>query len=695
MFKFHFIRAILFSIAGLLIGILIANFSPKIYEAYAEMLLGESPVSNSVGILDPQVQRILEAGNANDAQTELQLVRSQTVFYSAFRNAIAATEKTADLTDWIDYYRMYDVISIEKRANSSENTGSVAQIKVRAYSPKFAELISGQITTDYNELRLQNARNGAANAIRYLTSQVTNSKKALDEAENKYTAYVSTTGVTDPQVSASVTATLESNMKQTASQLRGQYAGATSEANLIRDRLNSQPLTMVQSEQKSLSPKVLTYQNQIAQLRSDQAQLLARYYPDHPRVIEKTEAINRVEKDLAKESKNSMIDTQSAVTPNSVRQQLQLQLAGVEARRDNLEQALGKAEADLAIASQSMKDLPGIESKISTLQRDLNVSSQNYIRVKTQLDELKNRSETGARVALVLQDAQAYKDPVAPDKAKIMFIGLLSGLAIGLIYSFTADSLKTRVYGSSQLSELTGLPVAATLPVLARRQNLSVAGLAKAGSKPAESFRYMANSALAQTIENQSKLVMFTGIGNVVGRSSCSLQFAMSMAAAGKRVLIVDCDNYKSLITKAFGAEGRSGLSDILDQTTLPGNQSEVFIATVHDNLALLSIGSDTSKSMADRSGQQVETLISFLAGKFDLVVFDMLPCDQFSDSSRMAKYTDEVNMVVSAQATNFQSIPKGHEILTRAGAKNVSLILTDASPKDEPFTDSGRYTKA
>jgi len=693
MFKFHFIRAIIFSLAGLLIGALIAQFSPKIYEASAEMLLGESPVSNNTGVLDPQVQRILEAGNANDAQTELQLVRSQTVFYSAFRNALQDSNE-AKLVDWVDFYRMYDVISVEKRANANVDTGSVAQIRVRAYSPKFAEDVAGQITEVYNDLRLQNARNGSANAIRYLTSQVTNSKAALDESEGKYRDLVSATGITDPQVTAANTSSYENTLKLTVSQLRGQYAGIQAEASLMEQKVNQMPKTILANSSNSLSPKLQTYNSQIAQLRAEREQLAARYYSDHPRVMEKDLAIAKIQKEINKEEKNSMIPTQNSTTPNNARQQLEIQLATIVARRDSLQEQLAKSEVDLMAASKKVQELPGIQSKVTTLKRDVDVTSQNYIRVKTQLDELKNRSETGARVALVLKEPQAYRDPVAPDVAKLLFIGLLAGLAIGLIFSFTADSLKTRVYSSSQLSELTGLPVAATLPVLSRRQNLSVSALAKAGAKPAESFRYLANSVLAKPDADQSKMVIFTGIGNVVGRSSCSVQFAMSMASAGKRVLLVDCDNYKSLITKAFGAESRSGLSDILDQTTLPGNQSDVFIATVHDNLALMSIGSDTSKSLADRTSQQVEALFSLLAGKFDLVVFDMLPCDQFSDCSRMAKNVDEVNMVISAQATNFQSIPKGYEILSRGGAKSVSLILTDASPKDEPFTDSARYTK-
>ena len=169
----------------------------------------------------------------------------------------------------------------------------------------------------------------------------------------------------------------------------------------------------------------------------------------------------------------------------------------------------------------------------------------------------------------------------------------------------------------------------------------------------------------------------------------------MAMASTGKRVLLVDGDPQRAVITKAFGAEGRSGVNEIFDRSMLPGDSSDILVPTAHTNLSILPVGADSTRSLADRSTSQIEAFMKFVTEQADLVVFDVPPCDIFSDASRLASYVDEVCMVISASSTNYQQIPAGHEILTRAGAKNVNLVLTDASPQDEPFGDTRRYLRS
>lgn len=213
--------------------------------------------------------------------------------------------------------------------------------------------------------------------------------------------------------------------------------------------------------------------------------------------------------------------------------------------------------------------------------------------------------------------------------------------------------------------------------------------LAKGEGHPAESFRYMAFTFTASET-NEPKVVLFTATGGLGGRAFSAQNFAVAAARASVKTLLVDMDLRRAALTGMYGADGKSGISDVLHNRMLP-NEQELSIDTPDQTMKFLPAGTDRDAGLADVPTPQLQAIIEGFREKADLVVIDTPPCDAFSDASRLAKYVDEVCLVVSAKSTNFRNIPLAYEILTRSGAKSVSLILLDASVEDEPFSDRSR----
>lgn len=691
MFKFHFKRALIFGILGLTVGGIIAFTSASIYEATGEMLLGESAVSTVNSTLAPDVQRILEVGQARDPQTELQLLRSQSVFLQALQNVANRENQRTLVDDWVKLYLMYDVLTPDTRVNQIDQ-GSVATIRVRAQSGALAEKITDEVMAVYNEQRLANGRAGLQNAIRYLASQESATQKALTTAEDKYKAFTTSRGIASIDATAQFLTNQEAASFATLSLTRGEAAGAEAEVTALSAGLSNIPKENPTTTISGLAPQANVMASQIGETERRYNELISRYYEDHPKVLEVKRSLDAMKKQAGKS--NDLISVQANKQLNPVYQGIQQQLEVARAKSQALQQKLQEAEENYRQSQERLKAVPADEAQIRQLKRELDVADLNFKRVKAQIDELRSRQETGIRVTPILVPGRAYLQPVAPDKPKFLFIGLIAGVCLGLIYSFMMEAMKLRVHTSHQLAELTGLPVVATIPAMGRGQQKGLSTFAQAGARPNESFRNYVSAFLAKNHE-MPRMIMFTGIGMVAGRSSSSVQFALAMAGAGKRVIIVDADPIRGLVTRAFGAEGRSGLSELMDRNTLPTDTSEVLFSTQHENLWLLPTGSDATKTIADRRVDQVQAVMAFLRGQADIIVFDVPPCDMFSDASRMAEHTDEVCMVVSASTTNFSAIPNGYEILHRAGADQVSLILTDASVGDEPFAGTANYSRA
>ncbi len=693
MFKFHFKRGLIFGVLGLLAGGIFWGVSPKIYQAEAELLLGSASVSNNTSILSPDVQRILAVGQANDARTEIQLLKSSATFGTALRN-VAEDRNTPELEgEFLNLIRSYDVITPETRVNATQQDGSVVTIRVRApHDPEIAADIAREVTEVYNEFRALNARNSLQNAIRYLGAQESASRKQLDEAEEKYKLFATERAIVNIDYATQSATQLVSNALTRVQDARAAYASAQAETASLERELSSAPRNTPSGTANAKPQTVVQLESQISQARQTLEQLRARYYEDHPRVQEVASTVRSMMVQLEKEKKQGLVETQTTMAQNPLRIALEQQYASAKSKADGWSEQLQAAERAFQEVQDRLKALPTDEAQIRQLARDVSVSDMNYRRVKQQLDELKNRQDTVAQTAPVLQEARAFINPVAPDREKALFIGLIAGLCIGLIYSFAVESMKLRVHTSQQLAELTGLPVVATIPALGRSKQKGLRHLALPGARPQESFRHMAYTFLARN-HSFPRMLMFTGVGYVAGRTSAAIQFSMALASTGKKVLLVDCDPTRGLITKVFEAETKSGLSDIFSKTALPAaGSTEAFVSTEHQGLWLLPMGSDASQSLADRQGDQLEAIVTFLKGSADVIVFDVPPCDLFADASRLAGMVDEVCMVVSANTTNYAQIPNGYEILHRAGATEVSLILTDASPNDEPFANTKGY---
>lgn len=691
MFKFHFKRAVVFGLLGLLTGFLIAQFSTPIFEANAEVLVGEPSVSATTATLSPDVQRILEVGQANTAQTELQVLRSQSVFFQALQN-VAREENSPDLIqDWVRLYLMYDVLSPETRAATLE-TGSVATIRVRVPGDRdLAQAIAQQVIRVYNDLRVQNARTGLQNAIRYLSAQEQSSRTALEQADTRFKQFATDREIVNIDFATQSATQLEANALQRLQEARAQFSGAQAEVTALEQEVSRFPDRVDGGTIDTKPQPVVQVEAQITELEQQLSQLRTRYYDDHPRVQEVLKSLENARGTLNRIRRDGLETSQRNSQLNPIRQTLEQQLANARSRADNFSRVVAEAESSYNEVKQRLRNLPNDEAQIRQLQRELDVADLNFRRVKQQIDELRSREGTAAREIPVLSDARAFEQPVAPDRAKFIFIGFIAGLCIGLIYSFSVEAMKLRVHTSTQLSDLTGLPVVATMPALPRSKQRTLTSLTQVGASPSESFRNMAYTFLAKG-HDLPRTMLFTGVGTVPGRASGAVQFAIALASTGHKVILVDCDPVRGAITKAFGAEGQPGVSDVFDRNTLPSEGSDVLVSTQHANLSLLPVGSDPTKTLADRPNQQLEDAVAYLRSRADVVVFDVPPCDMYSDASRIAALMDEVCMVVSANTTNYAQVPNGYEILHRAGAKDVSLILTDASPNDEPFGNTQAY---
>lgn len=689
MYKQHINRTAIFAILGIIVAFIIAKVSKPIYESQLELLVSQTNVDrNPNSPLSPDVQRIVEQGTNANLQTERQLLTSLAVFYRAC-SRVADVNDAPELRDnFIDYYRMYDATSA-RSSNQNQDQAGVIALQARAYDPKVASDLANEIAFQYNEVRKQNAKEAVADGIRYLQEQMTLSAVDLKNAEEAYKAFKQENNVSDISLKvrdeqAKLTALEQALLQQVAFK-----DAAEAEIAGYRGRLAALPKSQDGGKSNVRHPQIAVFEARIADLKGNRQQLLATYLEDSVQIRAIDDTIKTLEEQIRKLDKSGMTTAGGSVVPDNAYQAVRTQLEGALARKLSAEGSIAAVTQQIADQKVLLATLPSKEVAISQLQRDLAIYDEKYRRQKSQMEELKNRSEIGSRAATILNTATPNETPVAPEVSKFVFIGGIAGACLGMLFSFLVESLRLRVASSSQLTDLTGLPVAAAVPMLRGPQRL-IRTFSRADASPVEAFRFMAFSNIGKP--DGAKSYAFTGIRTAVGSYNSATQFAVAMSRAGARVLLVDCDIIRGPISKSFDAAGKKGLSDLLSGDPSGSAASEFFVPTAHENLVLMPSGTGVVKFLSDIPASRIQAATDLLAKSADVVIYALPPCDVLADASLIVPHVQETCLVISAKATNYRTIPSAYDVLQRAGAQKVSMILTDASAAEEAFGRKAAY---
>ncbi len=170
------------------------------------------------------------------------------------------------------------------------------------------------------------------------------------------------------------------------------------------------------------------------------------------------------------------------------------------------------------------------------------------------------------------------------------------------------------------------------------------------------------------------RVVGFTSFGPGEGKSTLSLQTAISFAHMGKRVLLVDADLRKSVLAGQLRIRSKvEGLSHYLSGLA---NISELLRETDIPGLYIMLAGARVPNSTELLGSENFARLIPALKDVFDYVIVDTAPVGQVIDCALMAPHLDGVVMVIDATHNSHKLERRVKNQLERSGGKILGVVL-------------------
>jgi polysaccharide chain length determinant protein (PEP-CTERM system associated) len=201
-------------------------------------------------------------------------------------------------------------------------------------------------------------------------------------------------------------------------------------------------------------------------------ELLLRYTDKHPEVVAMRAMNDELKKQRAEElarvrkGQAATGSLASSLKSNPVYQGLELELKRTDVQIAELRQEVSARAARVADLRNKVNTVPEIEAELQQLTRDYEgdrARRQELVdrRATATLSESADRSGTVSFETIEPPDASF--DPVAPNRPQLLWMSLIAALGIGSGLAWLFNQLKPVFHSAKALSDITGLPVLASV----------------------------------------------------------------------------------------------------------------------------------------------------------------------------------------------------------------------------------------
>jgi len=439
-----------------------------------------------------------------------------------------------------------------------------------------------------------------------------------------------------------------------------------------------------------------TLEGELVKLKQRRAQLLVDNTEEWPEVKEVEKQIAALEKDI-QDSRAKVTSTQAKTLEARYHEALQRE----QQLRASFEEQRGATRTQNEAA---------INYKIIQQEIDTN---------KSLLDGLLQRAKENDVVLAgtpnnlhVTDYATPPRVPIGPNRLQGIVLAFLFSLGFGVCLATMLEYLDDSIRSSDDVHKLLRLPTLATVPMLkngARRLVTSGStslqlrngnghrnGNGKVNpallldldnrSPLAEAYRHLRTSVLLSSAGRAPKTLVVTSCVPAEGKTTTSINLAMTLVQTGARVLVIDGDMRRPSIHRSFGVENKHGLSNILSTDMTEAEMLAFVQQEKESGLYLLTSGPVPPNPAELIGSDQMRKVILELGSTFDHIVIDSPPVASFTDGVLLAAIADGVILVIHANECSRKVVQRARQALMDVGGKVLGVVLNQVNLRSPDF---------
>ena len=205
-----------------------------------------------------------------------------------------------------------------------------------------------------------------------------------------------------------------------------------------------------------------------------------------------------------------------------------------------------------------------------------------------------------------------------------------------------------------------------------------------------EAYTSIRTFLLFSTAGKPPKVMMVTSARREEGKTTTSINTAISLTKSDSRVLLVDADMRRPRMHKTFKVSNTSGLSSFLS-----GNEEFSASLIKHTNIPGLDVmtsGPLPPNPAELLSSYRLRDLIEGLYPFYEFIIFDTPPIIGLADAAITSTQTDGVIMVVRSGETPKEAAQQAKKILESVNAKVLGVVLNGINESNLKYGNYSYY---
>ncbi len=271
-------------------------------------------------------------------------------------------------------------------------------------------------------------------------------------------------------------------------------------------------------------------------------------------------------------------------------------------------------------------------------------------------------------------EATPPADPAQPKPMVYLGLGLFLGLIVGLTFVVADEYYRPRFRSAKQAEEALGIPVLGVIP----RMNKKMSASTLLTEVPPDSAIYDAYNEVRGVLipKAMGTAGMIVNISEIGHRNPVfCLNLAISIAHAGRKVLLLDCDLRKKGITRLLELDTRDGMTETLRGLT---ETVPLVASTEAENVFIIATGRSAENPSDVFARPAFDAFLTELRPFFDIILISAPAISDGPSSATLASKAEESLVVIDTEDCPIPIASDALEDLERLGAKPSGLILSN-----------------
>ena len=217
--------------------------------------------------------------------------------------------------------------------------------------------------------------------------------------------------------------------------------------------------------------------------------------------------------------------------------------------------------------------------------------------------------------------------------------------------------------------------------------------------KVEESYKSIRANITFSLMKKGCKKIVFTSSVAGEGKTTTTINLAISFAQAGQKVLLIDGDLRKPKIHQYFSISNTPGLTDYLGSTVSASNQDRVDLFSIvhlteYENLSVICSGSIPPNPAEILGSEPMANFLDDVSNDFDYIIIDTPPINIVSDALPIIRESDGVVLVVRYNQSTHPEVEKAIAALEFIDAKILGFVVNFVETKSGGKYNYGKYSK-